>query len=563
MTRTPEGLAFDYVIVGAGSAGCLLANRLSADPDTRVLLLEAGGPDTWHWIHIPVGYLYCIGNPRTDWCYRTRPDPGLNGRELGYPRGRVLGGSSSINGMIYMRGQRQDYDGWAAAGNPGWGWDDVLPLFKQTEDHHGGASTWHGQGGEWRVERQRLSWGLLDAFRAAAAQAGIPSVEDFNRGDNEGCDYFDVNQRRGVRWNAARAFLKPVMGRPNLRVITGARVTRLAFEGRRAVGVYFRGEDGAEQLARAAAEVVLAAGAIGSAQLLQVSGIGPGAWLQSRGVPVVHDLPGVGANLQDHLQLRLVYKVTGAKTLNAIAGTLWGKAMMGLQYLFLKRGPLTMAPSQLGAFARSGPEHARANVQYHVQPLSLEKFGDPLHAFPAFTASVCNLRPTSRGHVRIATPDPADHPEILCNYLSTEEDRRVAVQSVRLTRRIVAQPALAEYKPEEYRPGPHIESDEDLAQAAGDIGTTIFHPVGTCKMGVDAQAVVDPRLRVHGVAGLRVVDASIMPTITSGNTNSPTIMIAEKGARMILEDRHAGRSMAARAQDKDAYRDVTMVSDSA
>ncbi|WP_084026115.1 GMC family oxidoreductase [Bordetella flabilis] len=560
--RTPTGLAFDYVIVGAGSAGCLLANRLSADPDTRVLLLEAGGPDTWHWIHIPVGYLYCIGNPRTDWCYRTHPDPGLNGRQLGYPRGRVLGGSSSINGMIYMRGQRQDYDGWAAAGNPGWGWDDVLPLFKQTEDHHGGANAWHGEGGEWRVERQRLSWGLLDAFRAAAAQAGIPSVEDFNRGDNEGCDYFDVNQRRGVRWNAARAFLKPVMGRPNLRVITGARVTRLAFEGRRAVGVYFRGEDGAEQLASAEGEVVLAAGAIGSAQLLQVSGIGPGAWLQSRGVPVVHDLPGVGANLQDHLQLRLVYKVTGAKTLNAIAGTLWGKAMMGMQYLFLKRGPLTMAPSQLGAFARSGPEHARANVQYHVQPLSLEKFGDPLHAFPAFTASVCNLRPTSRGHVRIATPDPADHPEILCNYLATEEDRRVAVQSVRLTRRIVAQPALAEYKPEEYRPGPHFDSDEDLARAAGDIGTTIFHPVGTCKMGVDAQAVVDPRLRVHGVAGLRVVDASIMPTITSGNTNSPTIMIAEKGARMILEDRRAGRS-AVRGHTEDAYRDVTMVSGSA
>jgi choline dehydrogenase len=562
MTRTPTGLAFDYVIVGAGSAGCLLANRLSADPDIRVLLLEAGGPDTWHWIHIPVGYLYCIGNPRTDWCYRTHPDPGLNGRQLGYPRGRVLGGSSSINGMIYMRGQRQDYDGWAAAGNPGWGWDDVLPMFKQTEDHHGGANAWHGQGGEWRVERQRLSWGLLDAFRAAAAQAGIPSVEDFNRGDNEGCDYFDVNQRRGVRWNAARAFLKPVMGRPNLRVITGARVTRLAFEGRRAVGVRFRGEDGAEQLASAHAEVILAAGAIGSAQLLQVSGIGPGAWLQSRGVPVVHDLHGVGANLQDHLQLRLVYKVTGAKTLNAIAGTLWGKAMMGMQYLFLKRGPLTMAPSQLGAFARSGPEHARANVQYHVQPLSLEKFGDPLHAFPAFTASVCNLRPTSRGHVRIATPDPADHPEILCNYLSTEEDRRVAVQSVRLTRRIVAQPALAEYKPEEYRPGPHFESDEDLAQAAGDIGTTIFHPVGTCKMGVDAQAVVDPRLRVHGVAGLRVVDASIMPTITSGNTNSPTIMIAEKGARMILEDRRAGQSVA-HTHTEDAYRDVTMASDSA
>jgi choline dehydrogenase len=538
----PEDLVFDYVIVGAGSAGCLLANRLSADPGTRVLLLEAGGPDSWHWIHIPVGYLYCIGNPRTDWCYRTQPDPGLNGRDLGYPRGRVLGGSSSINGMIYMRGQRQDYDGWAAAGNPGWAWDDVLPLFKQTEDHHGGGDAYHGTGGEWRVERQRLSWDLLDAFRAAAAQAGVPSIDDFNRGDNEGCDYFDVNQRRGVRWNAASAFLKPILKRPNLRVVTGARVTRLAFEGRRAAGVRFRGESGGEQFARARAEVILSAGAIGSPQLLQVSGIGPGAWLQSHGVAVLHDLPGVGGNLQDHLQLRLVYKVTGAKTLNAIAGTLWGKGMMGLQYLFMKRGPLTMAPSQLGAFARSGPEHARANVEYHVQPLSLEKFGEPLHAFPAFTASVCNLRPTSRGEVRIATPDAADPPRILCNYLSTDEDRHVAVQSVRLTRNIVAQPALARYQPEEYRPGARFDSDEDLARVAGDIGTTIFHPVGTCRMGPDAGAVVDARLRVHGIEGLRVVDASIMPTITSGNTNSPTIMIAEKGARMILEDRRKSQA---------------------
>jgi choline dehydrogenase len=534
-----SSMAFDYVIVGAGSAGCLLANRLSADPDTRVLLLEAGGPDTWHWIHIPVGYLYCIGNPRTDWCYRTQADPGLNGRQLGYPRGRVLGGSSSINGMIYMRGQRADYDGWAAAGNTGWRWDDVLPFFMKTEDYHGGVHAFHGAGGEWRVERQRLSWDLLDAFRSAAAQAGIASINDFNQGDNEGCDYFDVNQRRGVRWNASRAFLRPVLKRPNLKVITGARVTRLALQGRRATGVYFRGADNVQQLAQARAEVILAAGSIGSAQLLQVSGVGPGALLQSLGVPVAHDLPGVGGNLQDHLQLRLVYKVTGAKTLNAIAGTLWGKALMGLQYAFAKRGPLTMAPSQLGAFARSGPQYDRANVQYHVQPLSLEKFGDPLHAFPAFTASVCNLRPTSRGHVRIATPDPQDHPHILCNYLATPEDRKVAVESVRLTRRIVAQPALAVYKPQEYRPGAELESDEDLARAAGNIGTTIFHPVGTCKMGMDEQAVVDARLRVHGIDGLRVIDASIMPTITSGNTNSPTIMIAEKGAQMILEDRRA------------------------
>ncbi|AOB24864.1 MULTISPECIES: GMC family oxidoreductase [Bordetella] len=536
-TAVDTGMEFDYIIVGAGSAGCVLANRLSADPSVRVLLLEAGGADSWHWIHIPVGYLYCIGNPRTDWCYRTQADPGLNGRSLGYPRGRVLGGSSSINGMIYMRGQRADYDGWAAQGNPGWGWDDVLPLFKASEDHHGGANAFHGAGGEWRVERQRLSWKLLDAFRAAAAQAGIASIDDFNQGDNEGCDYFEVNQRRGVRWNTAKAFLRPVMGRGNLKVLTGARVARVVFQNRRAVGVRFMAEGGGEQYARARAEVVLAAGAIGSAQLLQVSGVGPATLLQARGVPVLHDLPGVGANLQDHLQLRLIYRVRGARTLNGVAGTLWGKAWMGLQYAVQRRGPLSMAPSQLGAFARSGPEQSRANLEYHVQPLSLEKFGDPLHDFPAFTASVCNLRPTSRGHVRIVSPDPGDHPEILCNYLSTEADRKVAADSIRLTRRIVAQPALARYRPQEYKPGEQWRSEEDLQRLAGEIGTTIFHPVGTCRMGDDAQAVVDAALRVHGLQGLRVIDASIMPTITSGNTNSPTIMIAEKGAQLLREAR--------------------------
>lgn len=532
-TSSQPQLEFDYVIVGAGSAGCLLANRLSANPAHKVLLLEAGGRDNWRWIHIPVGYLYCIGNPRTDWCYSTEPDPGINNRILGYPRGRVLGGSSAINGMIYMRGQAADYDSWAEQGNVGWAWDDVLPVFKQFEDHYGGESQFHGGSGEWRVERQRLSWKILDAFRQAAQQADIPSIDDFNQGDNEGCAYFEVNQRRGVRWTSAKAFLQPVAQRPNLTVLTGAQVERIVFSGRKADGVQFTHE-GHKKFAKAKAEVILSAGSIGSAQLLQVSGVGPGALLQSLGIPVVHDLPGVGQNLQDHLQLRLIYKVHGAKTLNTMVGSLWGKALMGAQYALQKRGPLAMAPSQLGAFARSGPDQTRANLEYHVQPLSLEKFGEDLHNFPAITASVCNLRPTSRGHVNITSPDASKPPAILCNYLQTAEDRQVAADSIRLTRKIMAQPALAQYSPQEYKPGPQVDTQADLERAAGDIGTTIFHPVGTCKMGTDAMAVVDPQLRVHGVEGLRVIDASIMPTITSGNTNSPSIMIAQQGATFIL-----------------------------
>ncbi|NYT62941.1 GMC family oxidoreductase N-terminal domain-containing protein [Alcaligenaceae bacterium] len=526
-------LEFDYIIVGAGSAGCLLANRLSANPAHKVLLLEAGGRDNWRWIHIPVGYLYCIGNPRTDWCYHTEPDPGINNRSLGYPRGRVLGGSSSINGMIYMRGQAADYDGWASLGNTGWSWNDVLPVFKRVENHHAGASQFHGASGAWRVERQRLSWKILDAFRDAAQQAGIPAINDFNQGDNEGCAYFEVNQKRGVRWTAAKAFLHPVAHRPNLTVLTGAQVERIIFIDRKADGVRFT-HNGGKKLARARAEVILSAGSIGSAQLLQVSGVGPGPLLQSLGIPVVHNLPGVGQNLQDHLQLRLIYKVQGAKTLNTMVGSLWGKALMGMQYALQKRGPLAMAPSQLGAFARSGPDQQRANLEYHVQPLSLEKFGDDLHDFPAITASVCNLRPTSRGHVNIMSPDASAPPAILCNYLQTPEDRQVAAASIRLTRSIMAQPALAQYKPQEYKPGAQVGTQTELEKAAGDIGTTIFHPVGTCKMGVDPMAVVDPQLRVYGVQGLRVIDASIMPTITSGNTNSPSIMIAEQGAGFIL-----------------------------
>ncbi|RRW37827.1 GMC family oxidoreductase [Ectopseudomonas oleovorans] len=534
--------AYDYLIVGAGPAGCLLANRLSADPGVSVLLVEAGGRDNYPWIHIPVGYLYCIGNPRTDWCYSTEADPGLHGRSLKYPRGRVLGGSSSINGMIYMRGQAADYDGWAAAGNPGWAWRDVLPLFKRSENHFAGTSEWHGGDGEWRVERQRLSWEILEAFREAAEQSGIASVDDFNGGDNEGCSYFQVNQKRGVRWNASKAFLRDIRQRPNLQVLTGAEAERLELEDGRARALHMRSQGRALWVA-ARREIILCAGAIGSPVLLQRSGIGPRPLLERLGIGVRHELPGVGESLQDHLQLRLIYRVEGVKTLNRIAATPWGKLGMGLEYLLRRSGPLSMAPSQLGAFAKSDLGQARANLQYHVQPLSLERFGEPLHDFPAFTASVCNLRPTSRGSVQIASVDASVAPLIRPNYLSDERDLQVATDAIRLTRRIVAAPALARYRPEEYKPGPQYQSEEDLQRAAGEIGTTIFHPVGTCAMGQGREAVVDARLRVHGIAGLRVVDASIMPSITSGNTCSPVLMIAEKAAQMIAADARAAISV--------------------
>jgi choline dehydrogenase len=527
---------FDYIIVGAGTAGCVLANRLSADPKTSVLLLEAGGKDSWIWIHIPIGYLYTQNHPRTDWCFKTEPEPGLNGRALNYPRGRVLGGCSSINGMIYMRGQARDYDGWRQQGNRGWGWDDVLPYFKKSEDHVLGADEMHGAGGEWRIEQQRLSWEILDAFRDAAAEVGIPKITDFNRGNNEGCAYFQVTQRKGVRWSTAKAFLRPALGRPNLTVLTGAQAASLLFEGRRAVALRFRHGD-QDKRASAGREVLLASGAIGSPQLLQLSGVGPAALLQELGIPVVHAQDGVGANLQDHLQIRTVYQVKHTRTLNEQANSWFGRARMGLQYALFRRGPLTMAPSQLGAFAKSDPARETPDLEYHVQPLSLDKFGDPLHPFPAFTASVCNLRPESRGTVRLKSREPGAAPAIAPNYLATETDRLVAAAAIRLTRRICAAPALTRFEPEEFLPGAELVSDQELAEAAGTIGTTIFHPVGTCRMGQDSLAVVDDRLRVRGVDGLRVVDASIMPTITSGNTNAPVIMIAEKAADMIKADR--------------------------
>ncbi len=529
---------FDYVIVGAGSAGCVLANRLSADPGVSVLLLEAGGKDNYLWIHIPVGYLYTINIPSTDWCFRTEAEPRLNGRILNYPRGRTLGGCSSINAMIYMRGQARDYDGWRQMGNRGWGWDDVLAYFMRSEDYALGADEHHGTGGEWRVEEMRLSWEILDAFRDAAAETGIAAVDDFNRGDNAGCGYFKVNQKRGVRWSTAKAFLRPAKRRPNLTVLTDAQASRLVLDGKRATGIEFRHKGGPAR-AGARGEVILAAGAIGSPQLLQLSGVGPGALLAAHGVPVVHALEGVGENLQDHLQLRLIYKVRNTVTMNQQAGSLRGRAAMGFEYALFRRGPLTMAPSQLGAFVKSDPGRETPNLQYHIQPLSLDRSGDPLHRFPAFTASVCNLRPESRGAVRITSPDASAHPAIMPNYLSAPADRSVAADAIRLTRRICRAKALSRFEPEEYLPGPEAESEEELVRAAGDIGTTIFHAVGTCKMGDDDTAVVDDRLRVRGIEGLRVVDASIMPTITSGNTNSPTIMIAEKASDMIRRDRRA------------------------
>lgn len=534
---------YDYVIVGAGSAGCVLANRLSEDPNASVLLLEAGGEDNYFWIHIPVGYLYTINNSRTDWCYRLEPEPGLNGRAIDYARGKVLGGCSSINAMIYMRGQKSDYDHWAALGNAGWSWDEVLPSFKRGEDYVHGADAWHGAGGELRVEERRVSWEILDAWRDAAEECGVPKIEEFNRGDNFGSAYFQMTQRRGVRWSNTKAFLRPVRHRRNLNVLTHAHATRLCIESRDGVrcaaGVDFV-RKGQSRFATARREVILAAGAIGSPQLLQLSGIGRARLLRALDIPVMHDLPGVGENLQDHLQIRMVYKVRDVPTLNERANSLFGRIAMGLEYLLFRTGPLTQPPSQLGAFARSDSAQPSTNIEWHVQPLSLDKFGDPLHPFPAITPSVCNLRPTSRGWFRIASPDPFAHPKIRPNYLATEEDRKVAVDGMRFTRTIMGARALAKYRPEEWRPGTAVQLDEELARAAGDLGTTIFHPVGTCKMGQDSLAVVDERLRVRGIDGLRVVDASIMPTITSGNTNAPTTMIAEKGAEMIRQDACGG-----------------------
>lgn len=530
---------YDYIIVGAGTAGCVLANRLSADPDNEVLLLEAGGKDNYFWIDIPVGYLYTIANPKTDWCYEIEPDPGLNGRAIGYARGKVLGGCSSINAMIYMRGQKSDYDYWASLGNDGWSWDEVLPVFKKSEDYQHGADDFHGSGGELRVEERRVNWEILDAWRNAAEECGIPKIEEFNRGDNFGNAYFQMNQKRGSRWSATKAYLRPIASRPNLTVLTNAHVDKIAFDEAAskltAEGIYARINNEPSQLLKARKEVLLAAGSIGSPQLLQLSGIGAGELLSEIGISTRLDLEGVGENLHDHLQVRSIYKVDNTVTLNQRANSLFGKFAMGLEYFLFKTGPLTMPPSQLGAFAKSDDGQASANIEWHVQPLSLDKFGDPLHAYNAITPSVCNLRPASRGHVQIKSKDPNDYPATTLNYLSAAEDEEVAVNGLKFTRRIMAAKALEKFNPIELKPGPEIQTDVQLLDAARNLGTTIFHPVGTCKMGNDDNSVVDARLKVHGVDKLRIIDASIMPRITSGNTNAPTVMIAEKGAEFILK----------------------------
>ena len=540
MAQPAEADTYDYIIIGSGSAGSVLANRLSENPQTRVLVLEAGGRDNWIWFHIPIGYIYAIGNRRSDWCMRTTAQPGLNGRDIAYPRGKAIGGSSSINAMLYLRGQAADYDGWRQLGLSGWGWDDVLPLFKKHEGHVDGDGPFHGGSGPLKVDRARAKWEILDAFRDAAEAIGIPKTDDFNTGDNFGSSYFQVTQQNGLRCSAAKAFLKPVLNRRNLTLHTGAHVARIEFEGKRARAVSYH-RDGAIQRATCRGEIILAAGAVMSPQILELSGIGQGQRLRSLGVEVLHDSPGVGENLQDHLQLRPMYRITGAKTLNVMYQSLYQRALMGLDFALRRRGPLTMPPSQVGMFAYSSSDFATPNVEFHVQPLSLDRFGEPLHAFAAFTASICNLRPTSRGSIHAASPDAAQPPLIDPQYLSTDEDRRVAVDSIRLVRRIVEAGPLRKYQPDEFLPGKNLQSDEELVKGAGDCGTTIFHPVGTAKMGVDSDpmAVTDERLRVRGVEGLRVIDASIMPRIVSGNTNAPSIMIGEKGAQMLLEDARA------------------------
>jgi choline dehydrogenase len=538
---------FDYIVVGAGSAGCLLANRLSADPANRVLLLEAGGRDNWIWYHIPVGYMYSSGNPRSDWCYTTEPEPGLNGRRMPCPRGKVIGGSSAINAMIYIRGQAGDYDHWRQLGLRGWGWDDVLPYFRKHEDHFGGENEHHGAGRELRVDPQRADYPINKVFEHAIEQAGIPSSRDLNTGEAEGMGRCEVTQKGGLRMSAARAFLKPALTRQNLKLETGVMCERILFDGRRASGIQYR-QDGRTKTARAGGEVILCAGAIGTPQLLLLSGIGPAAHLQELGIDVVADRSGVGENFHDHLQFPQRFAVDFNGTLNDTYWSLTKRAWIGLEYALFRRGPLSMAPHQYACYMKSDPSQDRPNLALYPIPYARESAASArLRRGSGITLSICDLRPTSRGRLRLKKNDAAEYPSLLFNYLTSDRDQRVAIDGLKIVKRIVQQPALARLNPqvvtEGVMPG---EDDASYLQTAKTIAFTIFHPVGSAKMGIasDPMAVVDERLRVMGVEGLRVIDASAIPAVTSGNTNAPTMMIAEKGAEMILSD---ARSQPARA----------------
>ncbi len=527
---------YDYIIAGAGSAGCVLANRLSADPSKRVLLLEAGGKDWYPWIHVPVGYFKTLHNPLTDWSYKTEPDPGLNGRSIDWPRGKTLGGSSSINGLLYIRGQHQDYDHWRQLGNAGWSFEDVLPYFKRSEDQQNGADAFHGAGGGLSVQNMRAKRDICEALIGAAEELGVPRNADFNGAEQEGAGYFQQTARNGFRCSTARAFLNPVKDRPNLDIVTHALVEKVLLKGAKAAGIAISVKGTPRQYGlKSGGELILSAGAIGSPQILQLSGIGPGNLLQGLGIPVVKELPGVGANLQDHLQIRTVYEVN-VPTLNEEINSLFRRMVIGAQYVLTRTGPMSMGASQVCIFARSNPDAETPDIQYHFQPLSADKPGIEMHPFPGVTLSVCQLRPESRGRIEIKSPDPKTYPAIFPNYLSAERDCRTAIDSLKFTRRLVETEALKPFIVREYLPGPAVQSDDELLASARNIAQTIYHPTSTCKMGSDASAVVDERLRVHGLDNLRVADASIMPTITSGNTNAPTIMIAEKASDMILTD---------------------------
>jgi choline dehydrogenase-like flavoprotein len=530
---------YTYIVVGAGSAGCVLANRLSANPKNRVLLLEAGGRDINPWIHIPVGYFKTMHNSGTDWCYETEQDPGLNGRSIAWPRGKVLGGSSSINGLIYIRGQAEDYDQWRQLGNTGWSFTDVLPYFKKAENQERGADEFHGAGGPLSVSNMRISREICDVYIKAAEELGIPATDDFNGASQEGAGYVQLTTRNGRRCSAAVGYLNPVKKRPNLDVVTHALTHRVLLDGKRAIGIEYSVK-GDTRTAYADAEVLLSAGAIGSPQILQLSGIGGGVRLADAGMGVVHDLPGVGENLQDHLQVRSMYRTKDPITMNDQVKNPINKMFMGLDYLFFRRGPLSMGASQVCVFTRTQQDMETPDIQFHLQPLSADKPGDGLHKFSAFTSSVCQLRPESRGYLTITSNDPTDYPAIHPNYLATQTDQRTIVDGMKMSRRLSETLSLGPYVAEELEPGPQAKSDEELLEHARDNSVTIYHPVGTCKMGSDTMAVVDDRLRVYGIERLRVVDASIMPTLVSGNTNAPTIMIAEKAADMILEDARAG-----------------------